>query len=150
MSAQTISQFMNYFDCFEAALQTGNWTPVGECFAEDAQYSVEGVPFACCVKGREPILHAFQKSTSAFDATMDHRLLEIQSITRIAENLIRVDLISGYGRAEKGSMTAPVAMEVEAGDRGIERLRDIYDPQLTLPALTWLATNFDDADPSYV
>lgn len=150
MSAKTIGQFMDYFECFEAALQTGNWRLVGECFAEDARYSVEGVPFACCVKGREAISQAFQKSTSAFDATMDYRLLDIQSITRIAQNRIRVDLISGYGREETGAMTTSVAMEVEVSDRGIERLRDIYDPQLTLPALAWLAANFDDADPSYV
>jgi hypothetical protein len=143
-------KFLNYFQCFEAALQTGNWDAVGDTLAEDARYSVQGVPFACDIQGKTAILRAFRKSTGAFDATMDFRLLEILNMARLGPDRVRVELISGYGREGTGSATAPVTMEVEVGEDGIVELRDIYDPELTAPILTWIATNLADADPSYV
>lgn len=150
MSVRTINQFLHYFDQFEITLQTGAWDTLGAHFAKDARYIVRGAPFACQVEGREAILRAFAKSTAAFDKTMDFRMLAIQSVTRLGSNRIRVELISGYGRTNIGSMTAPVAMEVETNDTGITELIDIYDPELTTPALMWIATNLSDADPSYV
>ena len=150
MSASAIGKFMDYFRHFEDALLTDEWSAVSECLAEDARYRVEGVPFACDIRGRDAIVKALKKSTSAFDATMDYRMLEIQSIFRLAPNRIRVDLLSGYGREATGSVTAPVTIEVLTGENGIIELRDIYDPELTAPALTWMAMNLSDADPSYV
>lgn len=149
MSANTMAKFLHYFHCFEAALETGNWDAVGDTLTEDARYSVRGVPFACEIKGKTAILDAFRKSTASFDATMDFRLLEILSMVRLGPDRIRADLISGYGREGIGSATAPVTIEIEAREDGIVELTDSYDPELTAPALTWLAMNLGDADPSY-
>ncbi len=150
MSVHAIDLFMQYFEAFESALSGGDWDRVGELLAEDARYSVEGVPFACEIEGRAAILESLQRSTTGFDATMDFRMLEILSITRLGPRHIRVDLISGYGRDSIGSMTAPVTIEVEVGDTQIRRLSDHYDPELTAPALTWLATHASDANPGYL
>lgn len=150
MSASTMGTFMRYFQAFEEAISADEWEALENYFHADAKYSVEGVPFACEISGRDAILSAFQKSTGAFDATMDFRMLEIVSMLRVNQNTIRVDLVSGYGRDAIGSMTAPVSMEVTVKDYRIQRLRDIYDPTLTTPALTWLAVNAPDADPRYV
>ena len=150
MSASTISVFMEYFNAFEDALSGSCWDRVEKSFCEDIVYSVEGVPFACEVKGRAEVIAALQKSTAAFDATMDFRLLEILTITRIAHNHIRAELLSGYGRDATGAMTAPVTIEVKSDGARISSLRDIYDPTLTLPALSWLAAYIEGADPSYV
>ena len=149
MSANTMAKFLHYFQCFEAALETGNWDAVGDTLTEDARYSVQGVPFACEIKGKTAILQAFKKSTASFDATMNFRLLEILSMARLGPNRVRADLISGYGREEIGSATVPVSIEIEAREDGIVELTDIYDPELTAPALTWIAMNLGDADPSY-
>lgn len=149
MSAAAIKRFLDYFERFETALNTGIWEPVGDALEDDAVYTVEGVPFACEIKGRDAILQGFEKSTAAFDKSMDVRLLEIQSMTRLGPGKLRVDLLSGYGRDSVGTMSAPVTIEVELGEGGISRLRDLYDPELTAPALTWLAMNMPDADPSY-
>jgi hypothetical protein len=146
----TISRFVTYFERFEAALETGNWDAVRACLSENLRYSVEGVPYACTIDGRDKVLSALQKSTAAFDATMDFRLLEVQSIYRLSSNRIRVDLVSGYGRTGTGSVTAPVTMEVAADESGIVELSDCYDPELTTPALTWIATHLADADPRYI
>ncbi|MHA7816303.1 MAG: nuclear transport factor 2 family protein [Pseudohaliea sp.] len=145
-----MARFLNYFESFEAALHSGDWDLVGSCLAENARYTVTGVPFACEVEGRAAILRAFRKSTAAFDATMDFRLLEIQSMTRLGPGRIRAELISGYGRNATGATTAPVSVEVQADERGIVELRDSYDQELTEPALLWIAMNLGDADPSYV
>jgi len=145
-----MGQFLHYFDVFEKALESEDWTNVAECFAEVARYTVEGVPFACHIEGRQPIIEAFKRSTKNFDATMDTRILDIQSMFRLSPDCVRVELISGYGRASVGGITAPVAIEVTTSEHGIVALRDIYDPALTSPALTWLATHLSDADPSYV
>ena len=120
MSAKTISVFMNYFDAFERALSDGHWHAVEEMLADQVTYKVEGVPFACEIEGKAAVIAAFRKSTSAFDATMDFRMLEIQSIARLADDRIRIALLSGYGRDTVGSMTAPVAMEVRHGWRSRE------------------------------
>ena len=149
MAASTMGLFMDYFERFEHALQTGVWDGVAESLAANATYAIEGVPFGGEINGRDAIVCAFQKSTSAFDATMDFRLLEIISMQRLGPDRIRVDLISGYGRDAVGSVTAPVTIEVTADDHGIVALKDSYDEQLTAPALTWLATHCPDADPSY-
>jgi limonene-1,2-epoxide hydrolase len=150
MSASVMSQFMQYFDRFEAALQTDDWSEVRASFAENACYLVEGVPFACRIHGRDAIVSALRKSTASFDATMDFRMLEVLSMVRLGPDRVRIELLSGYGRHAIGSMTAPVSMEVQADARGIVELKDLYDPELTAPALTWIATHLGDADPSYV
>ena len=150
MSAQAIASFIEYFGAFEAALKTDDWSAVSNCLTENARYTVEGVPFACDLHGRQAIVRAMQKSTSAFDATMDFRMLEIQSMIRVGAHCMRVDLISGYGRENIGSVTAPVTIEVTTNEDGIVSLKDIYDPELTAPALTWLAINCADANPSYL
>ncbi|TCO78614.1 hypothetical protein [Chromatocurvus halotolerans] len=141
---------MNYFDAFERAVVDGRWQEVEEMLTEQVTYKVEGVPFACEIDGRAAVMDAFRKSTRAFDATMDFRLLEILSIVRLADNHIRVELLSGYGRDKVGSMTAPVAIEVKTNGSRVSSLRDTYDPTLSMPALSWLAANLGDADPSYV
>jgi len=150
MSANTMAKFLHYFQCFGAALETGNWDAVGDTLTDDARYSVRGVPFACEVTGKKAILEAFKKSTASFDATMDFRLLEVLSMIRLGPDRVRADLVSGYGRDGIGSATAPVSIEVEAREDGIAELTDIYDPELTAPALTWIAANLGDADPSYL
>lgn len=150
MSASAMGTFMDYFQAFEEAISENEWTALESYFHTDARYSVEGVPFACEVSGRDAILTALQRSTGAFDATMDFRMLEIISMLRVSENTIRVDLVSGYGRDAIGSMTAPVSMEVTVKDNRIQRLRDIYDQTLTRPGLAWLAVNAPDADPTYL
>ncbi|MEL7046847.1 MAG: hypothetical protein AAGL66_17810 [Pseudomonadota bacterium] len=150
MSAHAIDLFMQYFDAFESALSSGAWDRVGDLLAEDAHYSVQGVPFACEIEGRAAILEAFQRSTSGFDATMDFRMLEILSIVRLSAGHIRVELISGYGRHDVGAVTAPVTIEVEVSEKQIRSLGDRYDPELTAPALTWLSTHAGDANPSYL
>lgn len=149
MSAESISVFMNYFKAFEVAVKEGRWEEVEDTLADQIMYTVEGVPFACEIKGRDAVLAAFRKSTDAFDATMDFRMLEILSLVRLGANHIRVELLSGYGRDAVGSMTAPVTIEVRTDGERISRLRDVYDPALTIPALSWLAVNISDADPSY-
>lgn len=150
MSVHAIDLFMQYFNAFETALRNDAWDSVGALLAEDAHYSVAGVPFACEIDGRAAILQAFQRSTSAFDATMDFRMLEILSIARLSAGHIRVEMISGYGRHDVGAVTAPVTIEVEVGDKQIRSLGDRYDPELTAPALTWLSIHAGDANPSYV
>ena len=150
MSASTIETYMDYFRAFENAMETGNWESVNEWLHDDLSYTVDGVPFACHVEGKAPVLAAFQKSTSGFDATMDLRQLEIVSMLRTGESTIRIELVSGYGRESVGTMTAPVSMEAEVKDGKIYRLHDFYDPVLTSHALAWLATHMPDADPSYV
>lgn len=150
MSVNTMHRFMEYFDEFEQALQTGAWSAVANALSDDVRYSVEGVPFGCEIQGRDAVVQAFQRSTSAFDATMDFRMLEIVSLARLGQDHIRVDLLSGYGRDDTGTVTAPVTIEVKADEHGIVELRDVYDPVLTAPALAWIAENFADADPSYV
>ena len=150
MSAIAISTFMNYFNAFEAALDKNNWDPVSGALSEGVTYTVEGVPFACRIQGRDAVVEAFKRSTQNFDATMDFRQLEVLNITRLAPEQVRVDLLSGYGRASVGSMTVPVTIEVETSEGKIRSLRDRYDPELTGPALSWLAANIQDADPSYL
>lgn len=150
MSASAISVFMNYFNTFEQAMTEGSWLAVEELLTDQIIYKVEGVPFACEVKGKAEVVKAFRKSTSAFDATMDFRMLEILSVARLGDGHLRVDLLSGYGRDSVGSMTAPVSIEVRTDGPRIASLRDIYDPTLTTPALSWLAMHVGDADPSYV
>ncbi|MEM8767120.1 MAG: hypothetical protein AAGE43_06735 [Pseudomonadota bacterium] len=141
---------MNYFEAFERAVAEGCWQAVEELLADNLSYTVEGVPFACEIAGKAAVMAAFRKSTDAFDATMDFRMLEIQSITRLGDDHLRVELLSGYGREAIGAMTAPVTIEVRTDGDRVASLRDIYDPKLTMPALGWLTTQFGDADPSYV
>ena len=149
MAPNIVSSFMQYFDSFENAVAGGDWSGVASQLTEDIRYQVHGVPFSCELVGRDAVIAGFQKSTAAFDASMDLRMLEILSLVRLGPDALRVELISGYGREAIGSVTAPVSIEASVRNGQISLLRDFYDPVLTAPALTWLGTHAAAADPSY-
>lgn len=149
MNRQAGVIFCEYFDAFERALMDDDWSPVARCFADDARYRVENVPFACELAGPEAIVRGLQKSVSHFDRCMDGRLLEILSITRLAPHRIQVELVTGYDRGGQ-ALRGLVSCEVETDGAKIHRLTDRYEPAFMAGAMQWLGAHAADLDPSYV
>lgn len=151
MSANTLTIFLNYFNQFEECVAGQRpWEDLAALFTDDATYSVRGVPFECVVEGPHAIAAAFQHSVTNFDKKMDSRGLEILSSMRESAHSVRLQLASSYGIEGVGVVVAPVSMVVSTENGKISAMEDLYDMDLTGPALLWIAEHGGDADPSYV
>lgn len=151
MSLEAIKIFTEYFERFETALESSEgWEQVEAMFTDSATYVVEGVPFACEISGASAIVAGFKKSVENFDRNMSNRGLELLSCDRSGPGSVRLSLLSSYEIEGKGMAVAPVTIDMATSDGKISMLRDIYDPELTGPALLWIATHAEGCDPSYV
>ncbi len=148
-SPDPVLLFADYFRAFEACLATNDWEPLRPWLCDDVTYEVEGVPFACTLRGADAVLRGFRTSTDAFDRKLDARSLDIVVAHRLDARRVRVELISGYERAGAPPLRVPVTIELELRDGRIARLHDSYDPDFTAGALRWIQDHGEGLDPRY-
>jgi hypothetical protein len=144
-----LQRFAAYAADFEKTFRDDDWTRLEPYFAEEAVYTIEGVPFACEVRGREAIFRAIKKSLDGFDRRMDKREIGPGGAPEVEGRRISV---SGSVRYEKEDLE-PVSIRLmetaELDEAGrIVRLHDVY-PDGQDAALAWIDRH-KEFDPSYV
>jgi hypothetical protein len=144
-----LQRFGAYAADFEKTYRDDDWTRLEPYFAEDAVYTIEGVPFACEIRGRDAIFRAIKKSLDGFDRRMDKREIGPGGVPVVASRRITV---SGSVRYEKQG-SAPISIRLsetaEFDEAGlIVRLHDVY-PEGQEAAIAWIEGH-QELDPSYV
>ena len=121
-----MDRFNAYFDAFEDAYDTDDWSVVETFFTEDAVYEVVGSPaLAGSTSGREAVMARFKAGLDDLDRKFPNkRKIEILDGVEEREGYVKIP-----GRVHyeiPGAPTLYLMMEEEAWFRGdrIERLVD--------------------------
>lgn len=144
-----IQQFVAQRSAFEAAYETGDWTPLGAYFHEDITYEVLNMPFHCVIKGREQVLAGLRLSVERFDKLCIRTVGIDSSVREEGENVL---VHSGIRFERPGAPSTSATLWEIATYRGerIERILDIYDPGCGAEFEQWMTVWGQGLDPRYV
>lgn len=146
----SLQRFAAYAGDFEKTFADDDWGRLEEYFAPNAIYHVEGVPWACEVRGREKIFAAMKKSLDGFDRRMDDRQIEVQGAPEVDDHQVSITGVVRYEKDPYDPIEIVIQIDAEFDDSGrIVNLYDIY-PEGQVEALEFVDRHRDEFDPSYV
>lgn len=143
-----------WYAAFEASAVDDRWERLAPLLAEDVQYRVTGVPFACTLKGRDAVIAGFARSFAGFDRKFDRRTHQVISIREHAPGHLEAEIRGVYEKDGLPPLAFPATGHWHLDGDRIGLMVDIYDPTLaeSQAAFGWLAAHAETLgglDPSY-
>ena len=143
-----LSRFMAYAAAFEQTYADDDWTRLEPFFADDAVYTVSGLPLACELRGRDNILRGMKKSLDGFDRRMDLRQLAPTAPPSASGDTVTLHGLVRYRRGDSPAVELRATLEAELHDGRITRMHDHFT--LDPAGEAWLASYAADLDGSYI
>lgn len=144
-----LQRFLAYAADFEKTFADDDWTRLEDYFAPGAVYSVEGIPQACEIEGRDAILRAIKKSLDGFDRRFDRRALVPEGPPEVEGRRVTIRGTLRYEKEGLPNLELKASETAELDEEGrIVRLADAY-PADQGEAFAWLARHGGGFDPSY-
>jgi len=142
-----LNRFLAYAAAFENTYADDDWSRLEPFFADDAVYTVTGLPSSCEIRGRDNILRGIRRSVDGFDRRMDSRAIVASGMPVDPGHTVT---LTGFVRYRRGA-SPPVELQATivaelAGER-IVRMHDHFTLDPT--AIAWLQQN-RDLDGAYV
>jgi hypothetical protein len=147
-----IDRWREWITAFDQCTADNHWQRLEPYLAVDVVYGVQGVPYACEVRGRQAVIAAFSKSINGFDRKFDERRWMGVGIKVWEPGAITGRATGWYRLGEHAPMTfSAQSAWIFKGDQ-LSLMTDIYDSseadvQLALGMLAQLGSAFN---PSYV
>ncbi len=149
---EQLTIWRSFLDAFNNACDDNDWQRLEPYLADDVEYRVVGVPFACRVRGKQSVIDGFAKSVAGFDSKFDERRHDIVG-TRVYEpDLIVGEVWGSYHRAGIDPLYVNALGYWQFVGTKIDFMMDVWDVALVenQVALEWLAAHGDGLDASYV
>ena len=143
-----------WYQAFEQCAIDDQWERLGPLLADDVQYRVTGVPFACTLKGRDAVIAGFARSFANFDRRFDKRAHQVIATRVHAPGHIEARIRGVYEKAGLPTLAFPAIGHWHADGAQIGLMVDVYDPDLleSQTAFAWLEQHgpgLGGLDPSY-
>jgi len=146
-----LARWSEWITTFDKAVETDDWEALEPFLDPAVTYTVSGVPFACCLCGRDAVIAGFAKSIRNFDRHFDTRSWFGVGVRAFAPDTITARAMGVYKLGERPLLYfSAKSLWRFNGDR-LAAMHDMYDAAEAdvQNALAWLAEHAPDLDASY-